>query len=109
MSSMQEYRVQFRMSVDGLTPEVLEAWVEGTLEALTQDEAVGMADAGAALVTGDVDFDLHVQADDVVAAGHVAYAALARATSAGVSAAAGGPATMPGVEHAEVDRVLLTA
>ena len=97
MIDMGAYRVRLRASIRGLDPEALSDWSFGSLDVLLDDPTIVEADVAATLAAGDVEFDLHVVADDVPAAVRLGAEAVRRATTAAAGVQA------PEIEHAEVD------
>lgn len=86
---------------------MLDAWSFGALDLLLGDPAIVDADVAASLAVGDVEFDMPVRADDMQGAVRVSTEAVRRATVA--SATAGAGSGLADIEHAEVDRVPISA
>jgi hypothetical protein len=109
VSDVQQFRVQMRMSIDGLAPQALREWVFRTLDVLLEDVRIVDADVGAALAAGAVEFDMQVRADTAEAAMQAAADAVADAAQAVASDAWSSLVGIPPIDHAEVDRVPIPA
>jgi hypothetical protein len=106
---VDQYRVQLRLSIGGLSAGTLREWAFHTLDALLEDARVIEADVAGTLAAGEVEYDMQVRAESVQVAMQTASDALAAATQVAAATAADGPAPVSAVEHAEVDRVPIPA
>lgn len=109
MTGVDRYRVQMRLSIGGLPTGTLREWAFSTLDALLEDERVVEADVAGTLATGEVEYDMQVQAETIQAAMQSASDALTEATRTVAATAADAPSRTSTVEHAEVDRVPIPA
>lgn len=109
MTDVDQYRVQMRLSIGGLSANALRGWAFRTLDALLEDGRVVDADVAGTLAAGEVEYDMQVRADSVQAAIQSASDALADATRVAASDAGDAHTHIPAIEHAEVDRVAIPA